>query len=165
MPPEAALESQVANPNAPQRDAKGRLLPGHTLTFQHGEDSERVLAALRQEIDAFMVGALVDEGDADSVPTRRRSLIEYRARLHRRIVQLDAAFEERGLFDPKGKLRVQWLQRLEGLVTVAKSVDSLLGLARRAKQVDDTLESYLRRAYPDGRSEAGVDPHEAPGAR
>lgn len=140
------VPAALADPNAPQRDALGRLLPGHTLTFQHGEDSARVLASLQAEVAAFVEGALVDEGDASEVSTRRRSQIEYRARLHRRIVQLDAALEQRGLFDKKGKLRVQWLQRLAGLIDTAKAIDSLLGLTRRPKKIND-LDSYVREKY------------------
>ena len=40
--------------------------------------------------DSFVAAALVDEGErAEDIPIRRRSLVEYRAVLHRQIIQLD----------------------------------------------------------------------------
>jgi hypothetical protein len=84
----------------------------------------------------------VDEGDTSEVPTRRRALLNYRARLHRRILQLDTAIELRGLFDKRGKVRLAWLQRLEGLIAAAKGLDSLLGLERRQKRIP-TLDEFL----------------------
>ena len=93
------------------------------------------LAYLPAEIDAWMGSVLTDEGEPDDVPTRRRALLEYRGRLHRRIVQLDTALELRGLIDKRGKLRVAWLQQLASLIASAKGIDSLLGLERRARSL------------------------------
>jgi hypothetical protein len=92
-------------------------------------------AHLEAQLTEYLGGSLADDGGASQVPTRRRSLHEYRARVHRRIVQLDAALEIRGLFDKRGKLRVAWLQQLQSLINTAKGVDQLLGLARQPKQV------------------------------
>jgi hypothetical protein len=61
--------------------------------------------------------------------------LEYRARVHRRVLQLDAALEVRGLIDRRGKLRVAWISKLESLITTARALDGLLGLGRRAKQL------------------------------
>jgi hypothetical protein len=58
-------------------------------------------------------------------------------------VQLDAAIETRGLFDPRGKLRVAWLGKLESLIAAARGIDNLLGLDRRPRQVG-TMDEYLR---------------------
>jgi membrane-bound lytic murein transglycosylase MltF len=44
------------------------------------------------------------------------------------------------LVDRKGKLRAGWLQRLEGLVNVAKGLDAMLGLERRQKRVPSLQE-------------------------
>jgi hypothetical protein len=87
-----------------------------------------------------MASVVADEGDPEDVPARRKSLLEYRGRIHRRIVQLDTALELRGLIDKRGKLRVAWLQQLSSFITTAKSLDQLLGLARKAKRVPTLAE-------------------------
>jgi hypothetical protein len=98
--------------------------------------------------DRFLAGALVDEGERpEDVPVRRRSLLEYRALLHRKIAQLDQAFREQGLFDRRQRLRCAWLSQLNALVGRAESLDRLLGLARRQRSVsgvDDPAE-YLEQ--------------------
>ena len=100
------------------------------------------LASLPAEIDRFMAGALADEGDND-VPTRRRSLIEYRGQIvHRNILKLAFALEARGLTDKRGRLRTIWLQQLGALIDKAIRLDMLLGLSRRAKPVP-TLSDWL----------------------
>ncbi len=95
-----------------------------------------VFAHLRAELAEFHIGAVTDEGGPDEVSTRKRALLEYRARLHRRIGQVDDALEAKGMLDRRGRLRTAWLQRLEGLINTAKALDSLLGLERRQKKVD-----------------------------
>jgi hypothetical protein len=127
----------------PQRDGLGRLLPGHTLPVKHGLFSERDLANLNAEMSVFLGGSITDDGGEGEVATRRRTLHEYRARLHRRIVQLDAAIETRGLFDPRGKLRVAWLGKLESLIAAARGIDNVLGLDRRARDVG-SMQDYMR---------------------
>lgn len=141
--PDALCESTCelppdSEPSASARDDRGRWLPGNAGALQHGLFSEqaRQFAALRDEAAAFLEAAVSDEGGRD-VPARRRALLEYRARVHRRIVQLDATLDVRGMTDSKGKLRVAWLQRLEGLVATATALDRLLGLERRARRVGD----------------------------
>lgn len=136
--PESSPASADSEPSASARDDRGRWLPGNAGALQHGLFSEqaRQFAALRDEAAAFLEAAVSDEGGRD-VPARRRALLEYRARVHRRIVQLDATLDVRGMTDGKGKLRVAWLQRLEGLVATATALDRLLGLERRARRVGD----------------------------
>lgn len=172
-----APPADAPKPAGDERDRKGRFARGNTqgsrtwfeggnlASFRHGlrgrtealpPELERVAA----EIDAFVAGCLVDEGDADDVPTRRRALIAYRGRLHRKILLLDSALELRGLIDRRGKLRVQWLGALANLITVAKSLDALLGLERRQKRVQ-TLEEYLREHYGAPRDAAPTDEPQA----
>ncbi len=146
----------------PQRDGKGHFVKGNTLgaatLWQPGNlaqlrtgfrmlDRDDKLPPEFQHLVAdvadFVAGCLVDEGDPHDVPTRRRALLDYRARLHRRILQVDALIEGRGIADRRGKLRLAWLQRLEGLITTAQRLDIALGLARRSKPVD-TLDSIAR---------------------
>jgi hypothetical protein len=126
-------------PSAPARDPEtGRFLPGNLAAVQHALRTDRLppeFAHLAEEVQAFVEASLVDDGGRDNVPHRRQSLHAYRARVPRRIVQLDAAIEVRGLFDKRGKLRVAWLQQLQGLIRTAQGIDSLLGLDRRARPV------------------------------
>jgi hypothetical protein len=110
---------------------------------RHGLRSDRLppeFAYLREEVDAFMADCLSDEGDPANISCRRRAELEYRARLHRRIAQLDAAIELRGLFDKRGKLRVAWLQQLTSLISSARGIDAMLGLQRRQKRVPTLAE-------------------------
>jgi hypothetical protein len=146
MSPECAqnaIPSTPSVPSWPERDAAGRFVPGNLAAVKHALSAAKLppeFEHLEAEVDAFVAGCLTDEGDEQDVSTRRRSLLNYRARVHRRIVQLDAAIEVRGLVDRKGKLRAGWLQRLEGLVNVAKGLDAMLGLERRQKRVPSLQE-------------------------
>lgn len=126
-----------------QRDDRGRLMPGNTLPATHGLYSDRDLANLQAEVAAFLAQSVTDDGGVDELSRRRQSLHEYRARVHRRIKQLDSAIEARGLFDNRGKLRVSWLSKLETLIATARAIDNLLGLDRRAKPVH-TFEQVMR---------------------
>jgi len=125
--------------------AAGHPRPGTQLAVMHAlrtVDVPPEFVHLREEVTAFLEASLTDDGGADQTPMRRRSLHEYRARIHRRTLQLDAAIELRGLFDKRGKLRVAWLQQLQSLINTAKGIDQLLGLGRRAKRVP-SLEDVL----------------------
>lgn len=133
-------------PSWPARGPDGKFLPGNLAAVKHALRSDRVppeFQHLADELDTFIAGCVSDEGGDHEISTRRRSLLNYRARLHRRIAQLDAAIESLGLFSKDGKLRVAWLQRLEGLINTAKGLDSLLGLDRRQKRIpslDEVLD-------------------------
>ena len=137
----------VSEPTRPDRDTNGRFTKGNQVALSTGFYAKTLppeYVALRDEARAFLEGALVDEGEKpEDVPVRRRSLLEYRARIHRRILQLDAALDLRGMVDKRGKLRATWLQRFESLISTAKAIDSLLGLERRAKQLPGTPAQYL----------------------
>lgn len=124
----------------------GSLLAGNKAALSHGLRSAGLpvsLQHLRDEVAEFEHAALIDEGDGDAVTARKRSLIGYRARLHRRIVQLDDALELKGLLDGRGRLRASWLQQLQSLVTAAKAIDAMLGLERKQRRVP-TLEEIIR---------------------
>ena len=111
---------------------------------------------LNAELQSFLQECIRDEGgDISAVPRRRRSLLELRARIQRRALQLDTALEVHGLVDRRGKLRVHWLQRLEGLVNTAKALDSALGLERRREPIP-TVDEFLNRVdHSQGRSNGG----------
>jgi hypothetical protein len=109
----------------------------HAATL-HGLDARNLppkLAHLRAEVAEFLDGAIADEGGLSEVPMRRLADLEYRARLHRRIRQLDEALELYGFFDKRGTLRVAWLTQLRGLIDSARALDGLLGLERKSKPV------------------------------
>lgn len=133
----------TASPNRPGRNAAGQFQKGHALTVTHALSALTLppeLAHLREEIAAYEAASLVDDGNADDLPIRRRSLHTYRARVHRRILQLDDAIEIRGLVDRRGRLRVAWLSKLETLIASAVRLDTLLGLERRQKPVQSFAE-------------------------
>ena len=139
------MANEPSPPSWPDRDGRGQFVGGNLAAVKHALRTDALpaeFAHLREEVDAFVAGCMADEGDTAAVSTRRRSLLEYRARIHRRAVQLDSAIEVRGLFDKKGKLRAGWLQRLEGLIGTAQAIDRLLGLERRQKPVA-SIRDYL----------------------
>lgn len=133
-----------------QRNTLGQFQPGNLAAVSHALRSDRLppeFEHLRAEVEAFADESISDDGGVSEVATRRRTLHEYRGRIHRRILQLDAAIELRGLFDKRGKLRVAWLQRLEALIATARGIDNLLGLNRRQKAATSPLD------YIEGRAE------------
>jgi hypothetical protein len=135
-----------AVPSAPARHPEtGRFLPGNFAASQHGLRADRLppeFVHLAAELAEFADASIADDGGAEAITMRRRSLHSYRARIHRRIAQLDGAIELRGLFDKRGKLRVAWLTQLQGLIRTAQGIDALLGLSRRAKQLESRPEDY-----------------------
>lgn len=130
----SALSSVPADSTPIERGPGGRFLKGNRESQKHGLFGARVSAALVAEREAFEAAALADDGGAD-VPVRRAARLQYRARLHVQIRALSDALEQFGLFDRRGRLRGQWLQRLEGLVTVATRLDATLGDERRARDI------------------------------
>lgn len=146
-------DSQPVIPNASGRDRAGRFVPGHRINISTGSDTERLpvgLEQLQHQIDTFINGCLADEAD-DDLPTRRKALLEYRARLHRRIIQLDAVLETRGLLDRRQKLRTQWLSMLCTLIEKARALDVTLGLERRQKDIGSMdLQTWLQQGGNHG---------------
>ena len=135
----------VTRPIPPDTDrdpSTGRFMPGNHVARTHGLYAQSVAEALAVERQAFESRSVTDDGGESEVSTRRRSLHTYRARLHMHIEQLSGALEQFGLFDRRGRLRAAWLQRLEGLVARAQSIDATLGLERRQRRVP-TLNEIL----------------------
>lgn len=147
----------ISGPNAP-RDRRGRLLPGAKLARTHGLYTAADFERMRGEIETFRQASVADDGGETEVGTRRLSLHGYRARVHRRIEQIDEAIEVRGLFDKRGKLRHAWLSKLESLIATARSLDQLLGLERRSK-----LASSPREAIAAIVAARGSNGHTQPG--
>jgi len=100
-----------------------------------GLRSKRVPPELLALQEAFLAASLVDEGGEADMPIRRRSLLQYRGILHRQILQLDLAFTSRGAYDRHGKMRTLWLTTLSQLIARAESLDKLLGLDRKQRQL------------------------------
>lgn len=159
----ASASPAVSLPVVPTRQGRDPVT-GQWLKIACGQSGARTLHALKsaadardelpaalqfmqRDLDQFVDGCLADEGGED-IPTRRRSLLEYRARVHRRIVQLDAALEERGLVDRRNKLRTAWLSQLAGLIERARQLDQTLGLQRRQKRVQ-TPDEWLQSLQQD----------------
>lgn len=135
----------VTRPIPPGTDrdpSTGRFMPGNRVARTHGLYAQSVAEALAVERQAFETQSVTDDGGESEVSTRRRSLHAYRAQLHTHIEQLSGAIEHFGLFDRRGRLRAAWLQRLEGLIARAQSIDATLGLERRQRRVP-TLNEIL----------------------
>jgi hypothetical protein len=135
--------------------ARTMFKPANWLGLQHSMRTERWppgLEVLRDEVAAFMRGCLADEGDVALVPTRRLSLLGHRARIERRIIQIDARLEQAGLTDKRGKLRVVWLSQLQSLINTAKSLDQLLGLERKQKRVPSLADVMADDTTTQGRN-------------
>lgn len=137
---EPPAPSALARKPNPGWFKKGR--PGAALSTGLYSDQHPATAAIVAEVERFMGAQLVDEGGADADLTARRgALVEYRGRIvHKNILKLAQAIEDRGLFDKRGKLRVAWLQQLGTLLDKAVRLDSLLGLTRRARRTQTPIE-------------------------
>ena len=148
-PDPAAIETARATvPITSNHDRAGNWTAKNTGAVTHALYAAELPAEfqhLQREIDTFLAGAVADDGGDTEITTRRRALLQYRARLHRRIVQLDAALELRGLADKRGKLRVAWLSQLSTLIASAARIDSLLGLDRRERRVPSLAEFLNQR--------------------
>jgi hypothetical protein len=131
------------------------------------------LRYLQAQVDAFVAGCVVDEGgDPAQIPTRRRALLDYRARIHRRVLQIDRALEMNGIYERGGRkrrLRDTWLRRFESLISTAVRIDQVLGLERKAKDVSNmsaaeysaTIDGHAheRRApEPEPQHDTAIDP-------
>ena len=129
----------------------GGFQPGNGVAVTTGLYARNLtpeLLALHDEARAFLDAAIADEGEhADDIPARRLALLNYRARLHRRILQIDGALEGHGILDRSGAMRTGWIQRLESLIAAAKGLDTLLGLERRPKRVPASPQEYLHRLH------------------
>jgi hypothetical protein len=126
------------------------VLPGHghELSKTHGLYDRSAAHELAEHRRAYVEASIADDGGESETPTRRRSLHEYRGRLHVHIGQLSGAIEQHGLFDRRGRLRATWLQRLEGLIDRARAIDQTLGLSRRSRPVEsaaDIIREYRAR--------------------
>ena len=138
-----AVAPPAPDPNHRERDALGRFLPLHVENVTTGLSlpaNRRLpphLEFIRQEVERFEAGQLADEGESEAdIPTRRRSELRYRTFIHRNILGVAAALEHKGIFDKHGKLRLQWLGKIESLINTAVRLDGLLGLDRRRKDLN-----------------------------
>ncbi len=132
----------------------GRFLRGNRAAVRTGLRAGlgNIGAALDDEVQNFLEDSLADDGGREQIPRRRFSQHQYRAALHRQIVHLNAALETHGLFDRRGKLRVAWLSKLEGLMREARAFDQSLGLTRREKPVPN-LDAYLTERYSGSKND------------
>jgi hypothetical protein len=113
---------------------------GHAL-YRPQLPAEWLDLAQQQEED--FAQQITDDGGAENIIRNRGNTQENRALVQRRIRQISRALDTFGLFDRKGRLRVPWLTKLESLINTAASLDRLLGLERRQKEVPDDLSTWL----------------------
>jgi len=132
-----------------------QLQPGNLVAFEHGLRSQTgnlppEQAELLEHLRNFYAESISDAGGVSETGVRERSTHHNRAIIQRSIHLLAAALETKGLFDKRGKLRIAWLQRLEGLVNTARQLDQLLGLERRQKRLPQSpTEALLQEAEHD----------------
>jgi hypothetical protein len=133
--PDAPNPPQTAIAAPTDHDAGGRFTKGNKSSLRHGlhvvNDPSNLAETLARN---FFAQALTDDGGEHEPSTRRKSLLEYRSRLHAQILMIGNALEHHGIFDRRGKLRAVWLGKLESLINTALSADRLLGLDRRARR-------------------------------
>ena len=129
---------------------------GHTKSVTHGLTSTRddllQFEGARVAANELFDNAVQDDGGLENIPARRKSLLEYRAELHRRVLQLSHALDKSGIRDGSGKLRVNWLVMLKGLIAECRALDTTLGLSRRERDVD-TLDGFLARRADEQRGD------------
>jgi hypothetical protein len=150
LTPVAAPNQQDANrDDASGHNARGQFTLANREARKHGLYSQRIPPELIAACRAFCQQSIVEDGGEGEITIRRRSWHEKRARIELLIDQLYGAIEEHGLFDKRGKLRVAWLQRLEGLIARAASIDAMLGLERRTKRVDSFAAAVAQEPAHD----------------
>lgn len=157
----AAAEAAVPNVGDVGTRNAGQFTTGHqrsTTTALHTDRLPPEMAYLLDVEREFLIASYADEGvsvdaamSADErerrlleIPRRRRGQLEYRALLHRRVLQVGHALDVHGLFDRRGKLRAAWLSQLANLISASLSIDRLLGLARH-ERAPESLTEYLER--------------------
>ena len=143
-PPVGPNGSPARKPN------RGRFQPGQPgPRLESGRYSDQHLPPgladwLPGEVARFMGAQLIDEGVGEvDIPPRRRALLGYRASVHKNILKMSFALDEKGLVDRKGKLRTSWLQMLMSLMDRAVRLDGLLGLERTPKQIPQSPREWL----------------------
>ena len=131
----------------PGHCARGHMLPGNREAATTLQRTTRWPSWLTDAVQDFAAQALADDGGAGEVPARRQSMLAYRAKLHGLILAVSAALEHHGLMDRRGKLRENWLRRLESLISTAKNIDATLGYERRQRDAL-SIHDYINQARP-----------------
>jgi hypothetical protein len=125
---------QTAGPIRQDRNELGRIVSGNRVAVKTALQTDREFdefAWCRREGQILLELQVMDEGEGpECIPARRRSLLEYRALMHSKILQVNHALDRRGMVDRRGKLRDRWLNQLQSLVSTALAIDRQLGLER-----------------------------------
>lgn len=144
--PDTPIRRRTESPRTVDRDVvTGRFTPGNQLSKTHGLYSVRIADVVRAEREAFLAADLEDAGGTEHLTIRKRAQHAYRARLHVQIESLAESLERFGLFDRRGRLRVQWITKLETMIGTAAKLDAQLGLTRQERSIgaSGTLSEYL----------------------
>ncbi len=154
---QAVPHDPTGTPHTDRDPRTGRFVRGNGAAVTTGLRATQTTTEARHlvldaEVAAFLDGSLADDGGRDQIPTRRLSQHQYRALVHRHILQVSAALDTCGVFDRHGKLRLAWLSKLESLIREGRALDQSLGLARRSKVI--SLDAYVRDTYTTPTREA-----------
>ena len=84
--------SDTDTPLEPHRDADGRFASRNGVAVKtalraHRADLPAAFHAVDDDVHHFLEQSLIDDGGRDDMPTRRRSQHQYRAALHRQLLQ------------------------------------------------------------------------------
>jgi len=152
----------------PQRDARGRLLPGHTITLKHGGRSARVLAgAMPEQAEAAAalrerVSAIVDDlGGPDAVSHLAAGQVERYARLELVESFLWQNLQRLGPLTGKGRTRAAATLLLSVHDRLQKAALSL-GLERRSKPAVLSPRALLETLSPAALPEQQAEQTPAP---
>ena len=142
------------NPAGSFRCRCGCVLAGNPFTRTHALYAANApeLRAIEDAGRRLLDQSLLDAGGRDELSAREVSTHENRALLQTKIWKLNLAFQQHGLFDRRGRLRLTWLKTFESLVTSAASLDRTLGLERRARRLPRSMSEALAQ-QPEVRDE------------
>lgn len=137
--------------SARQLGTRTQFGPGNAAAVTHGIHARAFEA--QAEVAGMLDRYVADEGGLSEVPARRLDLLQNRAKVQRAFDRLSDTLDRLGLFDRRGRLRVAWLQRLEGLAGMLVRHDAILGLDRRPKRIPtiaDLIREHEMRSAGNG---------------
>jgi hypothetical protein len=120
-------------PFPPGNQFGAKFRPGNSAALTTGQYATTTPPELLKRQRDFEAAVLADEANPPTI--LRRALISNLAYLQRLRWQLESALEQKNVMDPFGKLRVQWIQRIESLTARIESLARLLGVTREARDV------------------------------
>jgi hypothetical protein len=139
VPDALAVSAPIPPVTDPIRNAIGRYVRGNPGPVTHGLHSKRLRRVMAEERIAFEQASIAEDGGAQRMSERRKSLHRYRAALHVQLTNMQAAIETHGLYDTRGKLRAAWINAMLAMMSRAQSLDQALGLDSTPRNINALL--------------------------